>query len=237
MNDWQKMVRDFNVKFGATVGDTPAIRDPELRAALIEEEAKETIDAIRAGDLVEAIDGICDLIYVAVGAAVAWGVNLEPFMAEVHRSNMAKEGGATRPDGKVLKPSGWQPPQIAELIKYATPMTCQIRILHSSGEWHEVSGQVFGGVLGVHENINSVGKDYDPVWTLTHVPTGLALVHTQDRDDAIRIGHTLALTMPDAWRSGDREVVASGTPPHLRDWLRRCSGEYRYVPLTETAAA
>jgi len=29
-----------------------------------------------------------------------------------HASNMAKEGGKTRADGKVLKPEGWRPPDI-----------------------------------------------------------------------------------------------------------------------------
>lgn len=30
---------------------------------------------------------------------------------------MLKVGGATREDGKILKPPGWQPPQIAPLLE------------------------------------------------------------------------------------------------------------------------
>ncbi len=68
-------------------------------------------------DAVEAIDGLCDLLYVTYGAGVRFGVDLEPFFAEVHKTNMAKVGGATRPDGKILKPAGWQKPDIAGLLE------------------------------------------------------------------------------------------------------------------------
>jgi hypothetical protein len=44
-------------------------------------------------------------------------VDLEPFFAEVHRTNMAKVGGPVRPDGKKLKPEGWQPPDIAGILR------------------------------------------------------------------------------------------------------------------------
>lgn len=113
---WLSMVHSWHEKFGVPIGNSPAIRRPELRAALIEEEARETCEAIRRGDLVEAIDGMCDVIYVICGTAIEFGLDLHPFFAEVHRTNMAKDGGSTRSDGKILKPEGWQPPRIAELL-------------------------------------------------------------------------------------------------------------------------
>lgn len=142
----QSAVEDFHRKFGSTIGETPELRDRELRAKLILEEAVETCAALGFSvwanieetgdpgqvlhqqlayfhksfdkpDFVETIDGLCDLIYVVLGTAVAAGVNLEPFFEEVHRSNMDKEGGATRGDGKVLKPAGWQPPALAEILE------------------------------------------------------------------------------------------------------------------------
>lgn len=116
MSNWQADVRAWHEKFGVVIGSDPAIRRPELRAALIEEEARETCDAILRGDLVEAIDGLCDVIYVVCGTAVEFGIDLAPFFAEVHRTNMAKEGGSTRADGKILKPEGWEPPRIAEML-------------------------------------------------------------------------------------------------------------------------
>lgn len=120
MEESQAMVRAWHEKFGVVIGEYPRIRRPELRAALIEEEARETCDAILRGDLVEAIDGMCDVLYVIFGTAVEFGVDLAPFFAEVHRTNMLKVGGATRDDGKILKPEGWQKPQIAEMLRAAT---------------------------------------------------------------------------------------------------------------------
>lgn len=113
-------VEDFHRALGIAIGDSPAIRRPELRAALIEEEATETIEAIRRGDLVEAIDGLCDLLAVTYGAAIEFGIDLAPFWAEVHRTNMAKAGGPVREDGKRLKPPGWTPPDIAGVLALAS---------------------------------------------------------------------------------------------------------------------
>lgn len=117
MNQYQGMVRQFHFATGSTIGHTPEIRDAELRAALIFEEAKETIEALRSGDEVEVIDGLCDLLYVTFGTAVAMGVDLDPFFAEVHNSNMSKLGGEKREDGKVLKPEGYRPPDIKGLLE------------------------------------------------------------------------------------------------------------------------
>src|SRR4051794_15687864 len=94
-------VEDFHsVVAGIPDESTPEIRRPELRAALIEEEAAETVAAIRAGDLVEAVDGMCDLLCVVYGTAAEFGLDLAPFWDEVHRTNMAKAGGPVREDGK-----------------------------------------------------------------------------------------------------------------------------------------
>jgi hypothetical protein len=117
VNKMQYQVEEFHRAFKHPVGGTPAIRRPELRVKLIREEAKETCDAIEAGDLVEAVDGICDLIYVTIGAAIEFGVDVEPVFDEVHRSNMAKLGGPTREDGKTLKPPGWTAPDVAREIE------------------------------------------------------------------------------------------------------------------------
>lgn len=117
----QDDVEAFHKALDIPVHVTPAIRRPELRAALIEEEAKETVDAIRRGDLVEAIDGLCDLLCVTYGAAAEFGINLAPFWDEVHRTNMAKQGGPVREDGKRLKPEGWRPPNIEGIL---APLLC-----------------------------------------------------------------------------------------------------------------
>src|SRR6188768_3610606 len=117
MNKWQAMVEEFHKKFGCPIGAYPNMVDSteeaSLMCKLIEEEAIETLDAIEAGDLTEAADGIGDLIYVAIGAAIRLGVDLNPIIEEIHRSNMSKEPGNLREDGKILKPASWIPPRIA----------------------------------------------------------------------------------------------------------------------------
>ena len=87
-----------------------------LRCALIVEEAREFREAAEASDPVAMVDALCDLLYVVYGAACQLGVDLEPFFAEVHRTNLAKQGGPLRTDGKRLKPPGWQPPRIREML-------------------------------------------------------------------------------------------------------------------------
>jgi predicted HAD superfamily Cof-like phosphohydrolase len=114
---WQDDVVAFHQAMGLAVGDEPALRASALRADLIREEADETIQAIDVGDLPAAVDGLIDLIYVAIGAAVTWGVDLAPIWDAVHAANMAKSGGRKRADGKQLKPAGWRPPDVASLIE------------------------------------------------------------------------------------------------------------------------
>lgn len=116
MHEAQKAVEAFHRAKGVAIGDEPGIRDAALRVALIREEAAETAAAIENGDLVAAIDGLCDLLYVAYGTAVSFGIDIEPFFDEVHRSNMTKASQEKRNDGKVLKGDGWEPPQLAGLL-------------------------------------------------------------------------------------------------------------------------
>lgn len=115
--EWQNLVDIFHVKFGVLVGRTPGIRGEVLRATLIDEEIRELHDAINAGDLPLAVDAIVDSIYVLLGTAVTFGVDLEPIFQAVHAANMRKVGGVIREDGKVLKPDGWVAPDVEGLLR------------------------------------------------------------------------------------------------------------------------
>lgn len=109
----------FHHKFGCHVESLPAVPSagtPVLRLKLINEEFAELSEALAAGDLPEVADGIADLIYVLCGTAASYGIDLDRVWAAVHASNMAKVGGATREDGKILKPAGWTHPDIAGLL-------------------------------------------------------------------------------------------------------------------------
>jgi predicted HAD superfamily Cof-like phosphohydrolase len=119
LTEEQAMVAEFHRTFGfpGPEGLDAATFPGELRISLIEEEAAEFAAAVRGNDVPEIVDALCDLLYVTYGAAVALGVDLDPFFREVHRSNMAKVGGYRRADGKWMKPEGWQPPDIAGLLE------------------------------------------------------------------------------------------------------------------------
>ncbi len=116
-------VGDFFLKFGVPMARKPAVPPADrkaLRKELLYEEACELDEAIDHDDLVGIADGIADLIYVAIGTALEFGIPLARVWAEVHRTNMLKAGGATREDGKILKPEGWQAPDIQSIITEAS---------------------------------------------------------------------------------------------------------------------
>lgn len=113
------MVAEFHDALGGLTLDTPAMPDfptRSLRLALIREELAELEEAIDAEDIVQIADALGDLLYVVYGAALAFGVDLEPVFAEIHRSNMTKRGGPVREDGKVLKPTTYSPPDLAPIL-------------------------------------------------------------------------------------------------------------------------
>lgn len=121
-----------------------------LRARLILEEALETISdglgvnvLIRdvvigpnelvserlhfyvAGDdfnMIELIDGCCDLAVVTTGTLSACGVPDIPFQDEVNQNNLAKfgPGHSWRDDGKLIKPPDHEPPRIVEVLEVIT---------------------------------------------------------------------------------------------------------------------
>jgi predicted HAD superfamily Cof-like phosphohydrolase len=121
----------------------PQLRNPELRARLIIEEAIETACALvgtaRAQtvvqvqlheiiqkltrekrtepNLIDAIDGICDNLVVNYGTAEDIGVDIEPFYIEVMDANNRKADGPTDASGKRLKPPGWVPPDIKGVLE------------------------------------------------------------------------------------------------------------------------
>ncbi|MGD0922399.1 MAG: nucleotide pyrophosphohydrolase [Terriglobia bacterium] len=124
MRSAQKNLRDFHEKFGLTINDTPTIPGDDVlqfRINLINEEAEEFEQAAKARNLVEMADALADVIYVALGAAVSLGIDLEPVFREVHRSNMTKvwsDGQVRRrEDGKVIKPPTYSPANIAQELE------------------------------------------------------------------------------------------------------------------------
>ena len=119
--DWVEDVLDFHCAMDALrhVGSMPMVPSAslvQLKLGLVAEEYQELGDAIEAKDVVAVADACADLIYVVIGLALAYGVDLRPVWQAVQRSNMAKLGGPVREDGKRLKPDGWAPPDIAGVL-------------------------------------------------------------------------------------------------------------------------
>jgi len=90
-------VEIFNSTFGKPNNYVPTVpADTKLTnfvVDFIKEETEELAEAIENGDIVEVLDAICDLLYVAVGnATMVFGVKdrLMDAFAEVQASNMSK---------------------------------------------------------------------------------------------------------------------------------------------------
>ncbi len=97
----------------------------ELRVKQMREELKETEDALNHGLYIDAVDGLIDNIYFALGTLHIMGVDrakLNACFMAVHMANMAKRPGIKeerRLPGvadedhpmDAIKPDGWVPPE------------------------------------------------------------------------------------------------------------------------------
>lgn len=93
----------------------------DLYVNLIREEVTELEEAIAAEDRVEMLDALEDILVVVAGAIHSMGADGEGAWNEVMRTNFAKIDPATgkvrkRPDGKVMKPENWSPPDLAPFV-------------------------------------------------------------------------------------------------------------------------
>jgi len=89
---------------------------------LIDEEVGELHQAVLANDEVEQLDALIDILVVTIGAIHSAGFDAEAAWKEVMRTNFAKIDHETgkvrkREDGKVLKPLGWEPPNLKEFVE------------------------------------------------------------------------------------------------------------------------
>ena len=87
----------------------------QLYCNLIKEEFDELCES---DNIVDDLDALIDILVVTIGAIHSLGANGEGAWQEVMQTNFAKIDPATgkvrkREDGKVLKPEGWQPPNLA----------------------------------------------------------------------------------------------------------------------------
>lgn len=158
----QIQIKQFMLLAGQDVPSKPCVPSDEvrlLRARLILEEALETIErglgvAVyyddlegmiggfdgfkfkieRPADIVELVDGCCDVEVVTKGTLIAFGVDDEQPQQMVNENNLAKfgPGGYKHPDtGKWIKPPGHQPPDLAAALRL---QGCPDELLETVGE-------------------------------------------------------------------------------------------------------
>jgi predicted HAD superfamily Cof-like phosphohydrolase len=92
-----------------------------LYVKLISEEYQELAEAIEQLDKTETLDALIDILVVTIGAIHSMGADARGAWQEVMRTNLAKIDPVTgrvarREDGKILKPPGWQPPNLKPFV-------------------------------------------------------------------------------------------------------------------------
>jgi predicted HAD superfamily Cof-like phosphohydrolase len=114
-DNWIEKVRIFNQLRGDRFPDEPTLlstAEARLQIAMLDEELNEITAAIglpideAEPNPIEALDGILDLIYVALGTALRLGFSQNQIlcaMEEIHASNMTKFSDEGKP---VLSPLG-----------------------------------------------------------------------------------------------------------------------------------
>jgi len=127
----EKDIKQFHEKFNVKTLDKPGFIDDELmkfRIGFIQEEFDELQKAVQEKDMTEVADALIDIVYVTVGMADVMGVPFTEVWNEVQRSNLDKISGKDaltnnietikkpRHPDDVLKPIGWEPPKIKEIL-------------------------------------------------------------------------------------------------------------------------
>lgn len=101
--------------------DHDNIKQYNLYLNLIKEEYEELREANFIDNKLEQLDALVDILVVTIGAIHSMGADAQGAWDEVMNTNFAKIDPATgkvrkREDGKVLKPEGWQPPNLQSFI-------------------------------------------------------------------------------------------------------------------------
>ncbi len=117
-------VREFQTIGKQIVNDLPTVnsfKDCELRYKLMKEENLEYLGACYNNDKIEILDALVDMAYVLFGTINFHGMQdifSEAFL-RVHANNMTKFPNGKvllDPDGKILKPEGFQKVDLKDLI-------------------------------------------------------------------------------------------------------------------------
>lgn len=127
------LVRDvlaFHQKFELEYSGPPRDLPPELsqfRTEFMVEELVEYKEAVSEGDRAKQLDALVDLVYVALGTAHLQGFDFNEAFRRVHTANLLKVRVERSDQSRrgsvydVVKPEGWQPPDLSDLVKGDKP--------------------------------------------------------------------------------------------------------------------
>lgn len=120
----------FHEKFNLNYEGPPRMLDEaaaEFRVDFMIEEVIEYQEAVAAGDMAKALDALIDLTYISLGTAVMHGFHNEDRFQRgwdrVHEKNMKKRRATKADQSKrgstldVIKPKGWTPADLSDLVK------------------------------------------------------------------------------------------------------------------------
>ncbi len=109
----------FHKKYKHTINELPdqeiCIEDKDLRMKLIIEEIAEYYDAHDNDNTVEMYDALLDIIYVAYGTLLTYGLPAYEGQNEVHFSNMSKSN-LKDDNGKTVKGKDYFKPRLKAII-------------------------------------------------------------------------------------------------------------------------
>lgn len=119
-------IMDFHQTFQCYIQRSPNAVIPQdvkvVRQRILQEEVDELEDAAKKEDLVAVADALGDIIYVALGTVISYGLQdkFEKVFAEIHRANMSKLDEQGKPifrdDGKILKSKLYTAPKLEPII-------------------------------------------------------------------------------------------------------------------------
>ena len=125
MSQYWDNITDMHLKFGADIWVQKQLKEKNyetlrsfllFRLGFIQEELNETLNAHLHQDAEETVDGLVDIIVVALGTLDLFGVNADTAWQQVAAANITKEVGVkkSRPNTlglpDLIKPEGWVGP-------------------------------------------------------------------------------------------------------------------------------
>ena len=128
--NYMQDIKDFHSRFGLLGPSKPTDISKEMadfRCGFMFEEFNETRNAMILGSEAglgpeDILDGLVDLVYVALGTAYLYGFDFDEAWRRVHTANMQKIRAENKEDSKrgstfdVVKPDGWKPPYLSDLV-------------------------------------------------------------------------------------------------------------------------